>query len=115
MRQSLVSICPAATRSDLLALGDAYGVAGGMSVELSATGNAPATHYGSHAWATPEFIAIVKQQVTVPVEGYTPEEVAAILSACTFSATQEPGPINRAHFDQAIAAMGLQTIQVDLP
>lgn len=115
MRHSLVSICPAATRSDLLALGRAYGVEGGMSVELSATGTAPATHYGSHAWATPEFIAIVKQEATFPVEGYTPEEVAAILSACTFSDSQEPGPINRAHFEQVIGTMGLQTIQVDLP
>ena len=36
---SLVTICPDAAKAALLALGEAVGVSGGMSVPLSADGN----------------------------------------------------------------------------
>lgn len=110
MRHSLVTICPASIRDDLINLGRAYGVEGGMTVELSEDGNRPATHYGSHSWATPEFIAIVKQEVTVPIEGYTSEEVSELLSACTFTSSQSPNPINSEHFNNTISSLGLQKI-----
>ncbi len=52
---SLVTIVPAASKDDarafIKALDD-YEI--GLGVPLSANGQEPATHYGSHAWVTPE-------------------------------------------------------------
>lgn len=111
---SLVTLCPASVRQDLLDLGTAYGVDAGMVVELSPTGSAPATHYGSHAWASAGFVAIVTGQVQHVPDGYTQEQVDAILGQCLFSVDKD-GLTNRAHFDAVLTDQGLQHIQVELP
>lgn len=116
---SLVVICPAAVRDNLLALGDAVGVAGGMDVELSTSGSAPPTHYGSHSWAGPEFVAMMTGQAypdPLP-EGVTTEQIDSILGACTVSVdpvVDEQVLAAREHFDHVLTLQGLQTITSEI-
>ena len=115
---SLVVITTDANKQDLLDLGAAYGVDGGMSVPLSADGTDPATHWGSHSWAGPEFVAIMTKQVTVEVEGYDEAAINAILDLCIVSVDKvvdagletERKLKNREHFDAVLADESLAII-----
>lgn len=98
----------------LVATGDAVAEAMGWgarnySVPLSATGTAPATHYGLHAWTTESFRQMIET-------GYFPPELAqagvteaafrAMLDALVSSfATDHAG-----HFDVATADSGLVAV-----
>lgn len=106
---SLVLICPAAYKAAANAMGEALGWSGdNLPVALSASGQAPATHYGCHAWSQPSAVAIFTGQVTPEVEGVTPEQIDAIRTQLIVSVDQGQG---RAHFDAVCAANGLQTIE----
>ena len=117
---SLVTICPDAAKAALLALGEAVGVSGGMSVPLSADGNDPPTHWGSHAWAGPEFVAMMTgQAIPDPLpEGVTAEDISNVLSLCTIAVDTvidegletEQRLTKRAHFDHVASGLGLQVI-----
>lgn len=109
---SLVVICPDALKSDVLALGMMLDppIDGGLSVPLSADGSEPATHWGAHAWATPEFVAIMTGQVVPEIKGVTAEQIANILSQITVSVDAN-GLTMRAHFDYVLEQLGLKVIQ----
>lgn len=109
---SLVVICPDALKADVLTLGLMLDppIDGGLSVPLSSDGSEPATHWGCHAWATPQFVAIMTGQVTPEIPGVTPEQIAGILSQITVSVDAN-GLTMRAHFDHVIAGLGLQVVE----
>jgi len=111
---SLVVICPDALRDEVLALGMMLDppIDGGLSVPLSVDGSEPVTHWGCHAWATPQFVAIMTGQVTPEIPGVTPEQIAAILSQLTVSVDAE-GLTMRAHFDHVIGDLGLRVIETE--
>ena len=117
---SLVTICPDAAKAALIALGQAVGVSAGMSVPLSADGNEPATHWGSHAWAGPEFIAMMTGQAypdPLP-EDVTAEDIDNVLSLCTIAVDTvvdegletERRLSKREHFNHVASGLGLQVI-----
>lgn len=124
MSHSLVTICPDAAKAALLALGEAVGVAGGMSVPLSATGAEPATHWGSHAWCGTEFAGFMTGQgYPDPLpEGVTTEDIDNILGLCTVGVDTvvdegletERQLTKRAHFDHIISGLGLQVISQEI-
>lgn len=114
---SLVVICPDALRDDLLAMGAALGVDGGMSVPLSSDGGEPVTHYGAHSWAGPEFVAIMTGQVTPEIAGVASEDIEAMLSLITVSVdpvVDEQTLTKRAHFEHVIDGLGLQRVEAQL-
>ena len=114
---SLVVICPAAVRDQLIAVGQPLGVYSNMAVELSADGSAPATHYGSHAWAGVEFVAIMTGQVVPEIEGVSEAEINALLGAITVSVdpvVDEQLLTKRAHFDYVIEQLGLQVLEAEI-
>ena len=56
---SLVIICPAALKPAATALAEQLGWTGdNLTVPLSANGQAPATHFGCHAWAREDAVAV---------------------------------------------------------
>lgn len=69
---SVVVIVPAAHHAAMAQLGQALGYGpNNFSVELSASGNAPATHFGTHTWAQPggqfhQLVLAVQAGVTPP-------------------------------------------------
>jgi len=113
---SLVCIVPSALRDTVLAMGQALGVDGGLTVELSASGSGPATHYGAHSWAGVEFAAVMLGSVypdPLP-EGVTEQDIDNILAAITVSVdpvVDEVTLTKRVHFDHVTQAAGLQVIQ----
>lgn len=113
---SIVVICAASDRAQLLAVGNAMGVSGGMDVALSANGQAPATHYGARSWATPVFTGIMTGTIQPTIPGVTAEQIAAVLATAIVDvvadAATQPGFSARAHFLGVCAAMGLQRIDV---
>lgn len=113
---SLVVICPEISKADVLALGMMLDppVDGGLSVPLSADGSEPATHWGAHAWATPEFVAIMTGQVVPEIEGVTPEQIAGVLSQITVSVDAN-GLSMRAHFDYVITEHDLKIVEIEEP
>jgi hypothetical protein len=114
---SLVVICPAEVRGTLIGFGAAIGVSAGMVVELSADGSAPPTHYGSHSWAGPDFVAIMTGQVTPEIDGVSEAEIAAVLGQCTVSVdpvVDDQLLTKAAHFDHVAASLGLQRIIAEI-
>lgn len=107
---SLVTICPDANRDALLALGEAYGVSGGLDVPLSVTGVGPVTHWGARADASAVFVAILTKQIQVPVEGYTPEQVTAVLDAADYYVDTD-GKSRSAHFAAVLAMTNLRVVE----
>lgn len=108
---SVVVICPDALKSDVLALGMMLDppIDWGLSVPLSADGSEPATHWGAHAWATPEDVAIMTGQVVPEIEGVTAEQISDILSQITVSVDAN-GLTMRAHFDHVLGQLGLSSV-----
>lgn len=108
---SLVVICPDALCDEVLALGMMLDppIDGGLSVALSADGSEPTTDWGAHAWATPEFAAIMTGQTVPEISGVTPEQIAGVLSQITVSVDAE-GLTMRGHFEHVIAGLGLKPV-----
>jgi len=101
---SLVVLCPPAMRDHLLALGSALGVTAGMSVLLYNQSDEETwdqvAMYGSHSWASPEFVALITRQ-TYPdpmPPGVTQAQIDGILNQCVVSVDAN-GLSGREHFD----------------
>lgn len=79
------------------------------SVPLSATGTAPATHYGLHAWTTESFREMIET-------GYYPPELTQVgIAEAAFRAMLDALVSSFAadhvgHFDAVCAANGLQMV-----
>jgi enamine deaminase RidA (YjgF/YER057c/UK114 family) len=106
---SIAFIVTAAQREAVLTIGRALGYEGGLVVQLSASGSAPATHYGAHAWAADEFVALITGDWPVP-DGVPAETVAAAKAALTVS-VQTPCESPLAHFEAVCASAGLVRIE----
>jgi hypothetical protein len=105
--QSLVAITPADFRDTAEALGQAMGHSGNeFSVPLY-TGET-LTHYGLHAWVTPEAAAVWMGEAYPTGTEYTDEQIDAIRTALTVS-VQTGGPIPIEHFAEVLVAEGLAT------
>lgn len=106
---SLVAITPAAFKPTSEALGQAMGHSGNeFTIPLSATGSEPATHYGLHAWATPE-AAQVWLGNAYPETEYTNEQIDAIRSQLIISVEEGANP--GAHFDSVLSSNSLMRIE----
>lgn len=107
---SCVLIIPAALqiKANALAVLMGWGPSS-YSVPLSATGAEPATHYGLHTWATPEFVGMLQgaSQGQMPAElveaGYPPSDFAAVIGGLIASVRPDLG----GHFTAVLAANGL--------
>lgn len=80
------------------------------SVALSSTGLPPATHYGCHVWARPEFIA----QMQAAEEGNAPDvpgvDMPALMSALVKSVRSgDENPLD--HFMEVLAINNLQRVE----
>ena len=108
---SLVVVCPDELKAEVLALGMMLNppIDGGLSVPLSADGTEPATHWGAHAWATPEFVAIMTGQVVPDVPGATQEEITQVLSQIIVSVNAD-GLTMRPHFNHVVSGCGLAIV-----
>jgi hypothetical protein len=121
---SVVLICPAANRdqANLLACALGHDVLPGntFSAPLSATGEAPATHYGCRATAQQAFVdlfhgAAQGQLPPIPWEDYglTEADVFALLPLLTFDA--RPSTDASGHYDEVIAGIGLARVVEEMP
>ena len=82
-----------------------------FTVELSANGQSPATHYGCRSQARQSFIDIINQAnegIFPLVEGMTPEEVAATYSTWIVSTLVTDNGYE--HFNNVVAGSDLQRI-----
>lgn len=112
---SLVVICPAADRDQVLAVAEAMGVAAGLDVPLSATGNEPATHYAARAWATPVFVGFMTGAMTPTMAGVTAEQIkAALANVVVDEVAAPPGFSARDHFLSVCQSVGLQRIMTPI-
>ena len=123
---TVVTILPTADAENYRLLFAEYGYSTGLSVQLSADGNEPATHLGSHAWYTQagvDFVNTPSDEKPVP-EGWTQEQVIAVDSAAYRSINPEvmvgdppepTYPTKSAHFDYAAATQGLERVTEDEP
>lgn len=83
---------------------------------LSASGDAPATHWACHTWATPGFVAALtacaNQEALPPAPwaavGLTGNQVFNFCGALIWSARL--GAVPREHFADVLAANGLQRV-----
>lgn len=86
-------------------------------VALSSTGADPATHYGCHTWATPQFVGLVtscQAQSGLPAGvpwGAAGTNEAAVYAMCAalIVSIREDGQ-HLGHFDDVVAANGLQKV-----
>lgn len=108
---STVLILPAAQVATGNAVANAMGWGpDNYSVPLSANGLEPATHYGLHAWASPEFRQMIEA-------GFYPPQVAeAGIDKATFDAMMAVliysfWPDYAGHFATIIAENGLQIVE----
>lgn len=124
MPQSLVLIVPADKKPVAEAVSTVLGhqQPGDQTyvVALSPTGLEPATHYGCHTWATPQFVGLVTScqaqsglPAVVPWAAVGTTE-AAVYGMCAelVSSVRSDGE-HQGHFDDVCAANGLQKV-VDL-
>lgn len=117
MSLSLVSIVPAAHLAALNALGVALGWSDGEhSVPLSATGNAPATHYGLRAWAREQtratFEALKASPASAPaVPGHSASAVQAAITAVVLDWADDAPGIGSTHWEAVTQGLGLRSIQ----
>ena len=108
--RSCVLIITSAQRDDANTLAQLMGWGpDNYSVALSADGEAPATHYGLHAWTTPAFEAMLAaaEEGTMPPEleeaGYPAVTFSAVMEALTASFRDSYAE----HFQGGVAGMGL--------
>jgi hypothetical protein len=108
--ESLVAITPADFRDTAEALGQAMGHSGNeFSVPLY-TG-ADLTHYGLHAWVTPEAAAVWLGNAYPADTGYTDEQIDAIRTALIVSV--QTGGVPAEHFGAVLADNGLSIVLSD--
>lgn len=93
-----------------VALGHDVAPGNTYSVALSPSGSAPATHYGCHTWARPEFIA----QLQAAEQGSAPEipgvDMPTLMSVLVKSVMPEgANPVQ--HFMDVLKANGLTRIE----
>jgi hypothetical protein len=85
------------------------------SVPLSASGIAPASHYGLHSWVDPEFVAMLNaasggaMPPALVDAGFPPADFAAVVSSLIASVRET----SQGHFNAVIAAAGLAVIVPD--
>jgi hypothetical protein len=104
--ESLVAITPADFRDTAEQLGMAMGHSGNeFSVPLY-TGDT-LTHYGLHAWVTPEAAAVWTGNAYPTGTEYTDEQIDAIRTALTVSV--QTGGVPAEHFGAVLEAEGLAT------
>jgi hypothetical protein len=109
--ESLVAITPADFRDTAEALGQAMGHSGHeFSVPLY-TG-ADLTHYGLHAWVTPEAAVVWLGNAYPPDTGYTDEQIDAIRTALIVSV--QTGGVPAEHFTSVLADNGLSIASVEV-
>lgn len=101
---SVVMIVADAMKSSAIELGRALGFEGGFSVELR--DGEGATHWGLHTWATGDFLALLIGP-SPEVDGFAPEQVAAVRQALTVSAVAAASRTPAEHFDLVVTAQGL--------
>ena len=101
---SLVAITPAAFKPTAEALGAAMGHSGSEFNVPLYTGET-LTHYGLHAWVTPEVAAIWLGESYPPDTGYTDEQIDAVRAQLIISCLE--GVVPREHFDGVLEANGL--------
>lgn len=101
---SLVMICPVEHLATANAAGEAVGHSSGeFTVPLSADGSEPATHYGLHAWATPE--TAYAWTIAEEIPGITAEQITQLRAILVISAQTEL--TGAAHFASVLEANGL--------
>ena len=113
---SSVLVVSAAYLTKANALAEAMGWGkGNYTVELSADGKAPATHYGLHAWTTPEFVAMLTQAgkgdmpAGLKAAGFPTRDFNSIMANLTLSVRfGSNGPA--AHFNDTVTSLGLTVI-----
>jgi hypothetical protein len=99
--QSVVLIVPADRRAEAEEAGRLLGYTDQeYAVELSPSGEAPATHYALHSWARQAFTDLLTgSRAARP-------ELASVLPALTVSIA----PAAAGHFEAALAAAGLKRV-----
>ena len=101
---SLVAITPEAFKPTAEALGAAMGHSGSeFNVPIYTDGIL--THYGLHAWVTPEVAAIWLGEAYPDVDGYTHEQIDAVRTQLIISCLE--GVVPREHFESVLLANGL--------
>lgn len=116
MSLSLVAIVPAAHVAAINALGPLMGRgASEYSVALSATGVAPATHYGLRAWAgeatRTQFTALQASPALAPaVPGHMPAAITAAIAAVVLDWRADTPGAGAQHWVDVLAARGLKDI-----
>lgn len=110
---SLVLILPAEYRDagNALAVALGHDVKPGntYSVPLSASGDAPATHYGCHAWSTDEFVRTIDNAHAGNIPQGLPSGTLKLLDALVSSA-QPDTEESALHFEMVLAENNLQRI-----
>jgi hypothetical protein len=119
---SAVLIIPASLQrnANLVAVAMGHDVAPGntYSLPLSADGKDPATHYGTHTWATGQFVGIIGHVAgggALPpapwgAVGLTEQDVRDVVQALIMT-TREDVEQASAHWHATLAANGLQQIR----
>jgi hypothetical protein len=117
---SVVLLVPAAQvdvgNKALAAMGEANTGAASFSVPLSPTGTGPATHYGLHTWVPTAWVTKMQNAKAGTIPGGMPWASQGINAnavremAATLLISTRPDGAHEGHFDQALAANGLQRI-----
>ncbi len=119
---SLVAIVPAAQQEAANRLSCALGYdalpGNTFSVPLSATGQAPATHYGCRSLAKQEFLDILTAAAggqLPPVDwteyGVTETDITAVLASLIID--QRPADQSEGHAETVLAAQGLAVVAAE--
>lgn len=108
---SLVAITPASFRDTAEALGLAMGHSG-QEFAIPLTTGSGVTHYGLHAWITPEAAEIWSGQAYPTGTDYTPEQIDAVRSQLIISLRDE-APVPLEHWGEVLGANGLQSPEAE--
>jgi hypothetical protein len=115
--RSLVMIVPAAARAQANALAISFRHASPgddpFDVPLSPTGAEPATHYGTHTWASAQFVADLDAAQAGTLDPLPPGVDRAALQSLVTLIVRSVRPLDAdppTHFAEALAAHGLQRI-----
>ena len=107
---SCVLILPASLQGKGNALGEAMGWGpDNYSVALSADGDEPATHYGLHAWASPDFRDLIDAGAMPDGLDFPQADFDAVMGALVSSFREGLD----GHFSEVCAAQGLEVVSDD--
>lgn len=113
MPHSIVVIIPAAHHAAMTQLGQALGYGpDNFGVELSASGNAPATHFATHTWAQPG--GQFHQLVLAVNAGITPPGLEPFAAALASTETRivENSQDALTNWNAALAERGLKKVSI---